>query len=521
MRRIALLALLVLLVTPFATAQLNPLQSHGAPTGTCVGSQTDVDIDSGNIYTCKLDIWTLNGSTQSFGLKLRRLATTALTSNPLINPPLIVTPAWVANTAYVIGQVVTNGGHQYFCEVGGTSAASGGPAGVGVAPITDNTVTWFYFGDPPITASNALAPAITTNTTRPSGLTTDYSLLANAGLFMISSGHPIAQAGTTFCIAAVSRTSTGNCGNSINFSATYWSASVMTDAPKFVIRTNNATSATFRIIVNGQYLNLSGTVPAAANPSYNMVDYTNAGGRLPRLVTFECEQVCGLAGITVSPADSVWLPPSNDNVRAIFVGDSITLGSNVQVTAMDYPHVVCKLLGWNDCWNVALGATGYIANDAGNGFNFLGSITDVTNYAPNIVIVMGGTNDSGNSATVITAAVLKYLQALRAALPTVPIIVCGIANSQGATATNINAENAILAGFNQFADSNSFFIPIVTDSTLSGPWFTGSGNVTAPSGSGNNDSYGYTASHFTQSGYTYLATKIATYIRTNILPLIP
>jgi hypothetical protein len=39
--------------------------------------------------------------------------------------------AWTGNTAYVIGQTVTNGPEIYKCTVGGTSASSGGPTGTG------------------------------------------------------------------------------------------------------------------------------------------------------------------------------------------------------------------------------------------------------------------------------------------------------------------------------------------------------------------------------------------------------
>lgn len=52
-------------------------------------------------------------------------------------------PAWAGTTAYLLGDFVTNGIHQYKCTVAGTSAASGGPTGQG-GTITDGTVTWEY-----------------------------------------------------------------------------------------------------------------------------------------------------------------------------------------------------------------------------------------------------------------------------------------------------------------------------------------------------------------------------------------
>lgn len=54
--------------------------------------------------------------------------------------------AWVATTAYVVGDVRTNSSKIYRCITAGTSAGSGGPTGTGT-DITDGTVHWRYLGD--------------------------------------------------------------------------------------------------------------------------------------------------------------------------------------------------------------------------------------------------------------------------------------------------------------------------------------------------------------------------------------
>ena len=56
-----------------------------------------------------------------------------------------VSTAWVASTAYTVGQTVANGGNAYLCTTSGTSAGSGGPSGTGTS-IADNTVVWSYIG---------------------------------------------------------------------------------------------------------------------------------------------------------------------------------------------------------------------------------------------------------------------------------------------------------------------------------------------------------------------------------------
>lgn len=66
------------------------------------------------------------------------------------NATLVALSAWLVNTAYALGDRVTNGGapaRVYQAVVGGTSALVGtGPSGTG-SSIVDATVTWSYVGD--------------------------------------------------------------------------------------------------------------------------------------------------------------------------------------------------------------------------------------------------------------------------------------------------------------------------------------------------------------------------------------
>lgn len=499
------------------------------PFGSCSSSTVPVlpyiNLASGAISDCTAGIWVRRvpvTQTNTLGTKLRRLAAAALNNNPLVNPPLTPPAAWQASTAYTIGTVVTNdSGKNYFCITAGTSAGSGGPTGVGAAVIVDNTASWFYFNVTTTTAAATTAPTVTVSTSQPSGLSTRTAYGVTPTAFFPSGGPPLNVFGSgsssDWGIAPNSAPAApSNCGASFTRSGSQTRWSFMTDAPDFAIVTNNNNNAPWRLLVDGQYITISATEGTnAGSPVYYELNYTAAGGRIPRKVTIEAAFCWPLIGVNTTATDSVWAPPATDNLRAIFVGDSITAGAiGNNIPSLDYPSQVGKFLGWNDVWNEGVGGTGYIASSGGTQFSFLGRITDVTNYSPDIIIVMGGTNDSGNSATVITAAVLTYLQALRAALPYTPIVVTGIANSQSANATNINAENAILAAFTAFGDANSYFFPIVTDPN--GAWFTGTGNIAAPNGTGNNDVYGDSPPHLSQGGYTYLAQKVTAQLRTII-----
>lgn len=66
--------------------------------------------------------------------------------------PTLTVNGWVANTVYSQYAIASANSNIYMCEVGGTSAASGGPSGTGSA-IADNTVTWSHVMALPGTAS--------------------------------------------------------------------------------------------------------------------------------------------------------------------------------------------------------------------------------------------------------------------------------------------------------------------------------------------------------------------------------
>lgn len=456
---------------------------------------------------------------ETLGQKLRRLEWAARGYNPLILPSLMSVPAWRPTSSFVVGQVVANNSLNYICSVGGTSAASGGPTGTGAGPITDGGVTWFFFGF----TNNANAPTVpmvSVSGSLPNGLTLAYPIPASAANFFFSGGVPFLKNGIEYSFPGVTEPSNSNAsptGSNYGLSVTFY-----TDAPKFAIAQSNENTIPWRIIVDGQYISISGTVGSgAANPTYNVVDFS--GVRKSRKITFEATAAWQFAGVACGPNDTVWLPDASDNVRAIVVGDSLAAGASMVngpspiIGRGDWPSQIGKYLGWNDPWNSSAGGTGYI-NNASTKDNYIQRVTDVTGNAPNIVIVEGGANDTGSSAANVQAAALAYFQSVRSSLATVPIIVLGIPTPGGPTAPSISTENAVSAAVTQFADALTFFIPVAT---AANPWLTGTGTVVAPSGTGNCDVYtGVDNVHPTQAGIDYLAARIANAVR-NVIQLIP
>jgi lysophospholipase L1-like esterase len=454
---------------------------------------------------------------ESIGQKLRRLESAARWNNPILNVALMSVPAWRPNTNFVAGQVVTNNSLNYICSSGGQSAASGGPTGTGPAAIIDAGVTWFFYG---VTgnANSPTVPMVNVAASLPGGLSLTYPIPASAGVFYFSGGVPFLKNGFEYSFPCV--TEPGNANASTTASNYALSVSFVTDAPKFAIAQVNNNTLPWRIIVDGQYISISGTVGSSgANPSYNIVDFTNAGGRKARKITIECTQAWQFAGVACGPTDKVWAPDSSDNIRAIVVGDSLVSGSaqGPFIGRLDWPSQIGKYLGWSDVWNSGSGGTGYI-NNAGTKDNFIQRVADVTGNAPDLVLIEGGTNDSGFSAANVQAAVLAYLQSIRSSLTTVPIIVLGLLSAGGPSAATISTENAVAAGVTQFADALTFFVPVAT---AANPWLTGTGTVSVPTGTGNCDNYtGPDATHPTQAGIDYFASRIANAVR-NVIQQIP
>src|SRR5262249_46603370 len=151
----------------------------------------------------------------------------------------------------------------------------------------------------------------------------NYPIPSFANKFFFSGGAPYLLNGFVYSFPGVTEPSNSNAsltGSNYGLSVTFW-----TDAPKFAIAQENQNTIPWRVIINGQYATLAGTVGSAgANPSYDIFDFS--GVRMPRKVTIESMQAWQFAGVATGPTDTVWAPSSGDNVRMIVVGDSLSAG---------------------------------------------------------------------------------------------------------------------------------------------------------------------------------------------------
>lgn len=445
---------------------------------------------------------------ETLGAKLRRLAKTAELGNPLDRAPWVVPAAWVASTAYTLGDVVSNGGSWFVCCTSGTSAGSGGPTVITNGNAnTDGTAAWTYLGSPTLSASDALAPTVTSSITNPSatypnvynpGVTPNFfRAYGGAGSTYRTNHWNI----TTFNEAAAAPTSRGASG------------AFMTDALEFAFFVPSNAGAV-RLLINGRYYSLSAFNFGGAD-TWVTVKFSTYGGRQMRLIEIEGNKSLSYVGaVRVTANDQVIPPPTVDDVRAVFISDSIMAGSayGPWQAGGTAPRRVGKLLGWTDPWNMSSGGTGYV-NPGASLYTYGQRIAEALTRNPDIWVFMGSTNDIGQSG--VQAAALAAFQAIRAGGSTAPIIVLGVWSLNNAGVTT--AESSVSAAVTQFADGKTYFIPIFADPLL--PWVTGSWNNSANTSSTNAGMYiAGDATHPADIGTDYLSRRIARAIKTSVLP---
>ena len=478
-------------------------------------------VDIGNIVTAETNPVTgrieisLDGRNPEFKDKLLRLAAKADMGNSLIRPPLVVPPAWEADTAYVVRNVVANAGGWYICTTAGTSASSGGPTTVTSSqPVADGTAAWVFIGGAMASASDPAAPTVAYTASTPSGLTSFYQPIANPSVFRKLGAKTYTYATSYWGVETFFRkASTGyNMGARIEF---------MTDAPKFAIAFTNGPGPV-RVFIDDQLYNINGLNGfSAGTPTYAVLDFGTV--RKSRKVTVQGSSY-NFGGVRVDPLSQVWKSPTDDDLRAVIISDSIftdSAQSSLQCGECT-GNILAKLLGWNDVWNFCRGGTGYVNPGASSDYTFSERVPEGITLNPDIWIFAGTTNDppstavSGKTVADVTVNALKAWQQIRASGSRSPIIVFGVWPINNAANITL-IESALQSAVTQFNDPMTFYIPLQGDSVL--PILTGAWNNAALSSSVNNTLYLSADSlHPTDLGMRYLAERLANKIKTLVYP---
>lgn len=454
---------------------------------------------------------------ESTGAKLRRLSAHARTADPYALPALASPRAWVASTAYLIGAVVTNGGSAYICVIAGTSAASGGPTTTLANTQTDGTVSWGYMGPTAALVADSRAPAYSSSATAPGAPITNVFTPGTAPGFFSVYGATGSNASGSLTLTRFNQTSAGSAATG-DARISFW-----TDAPKFCIDVAGSTGGSnlLRVRIDGQFYS-QGNLDVSAATSFHTFDFAAAGGRRPRHIDLEFGRTATFRGLRVNTLDQVWASSAVDSVRAVWISDSLFAGSAYGPFTQSVPQIGGAKLGWRDNWNLSIGGTGWVNPGASSYLTFGQRVPQALALNPDVWVFAGSINDVTYTAAQVTAAALSAFQAIRAGGSQAPVIVFGLwsVDTAGRTQAQMAAtEAAVQAAVTQFADplGKTYFIPITADPVL--PWITTANNNSTRTTSTNltqivsND-----GTHPTEYGTLYYAERIASAIRSNVLP---
>lgn len=300
----------------------------------------------------------------------------------------------------------------------------------------------------------------------------------------------------------------------------------MTDAPKFEIVTT-AYSQTIRVLVDGKIASAAPIVMSFKNDvGYRLlVDFTQGGTittgtRKARKIRVEMGGNCHFGGVTVTKADSVWVPIDANAVKGLVLGDSYIQGTPTQnpligLGSANYDgmaNIVGDLLGWDENVVTGLASTGYLANTgttAGTSPRWGARMSDFTGPQPNVILAFGSINDQTFTTTALEAEVTAFWTQMVAALPNTIMFVTGLQSpkdSQNVANWNTAVKNGVAA----VGSPNLFFIDMRSPT----PWVFGTGDAATPTGNGNADVItGTDTIHPSMEGHVYYAYKLADAIR--------
>lgn len=270
------------------------------------------------------------------------------------------------------------------------------------------------------------------------------------------------------------------------------------DGTTLEINFKNYSSNFWQVYVDGQAIASSAT-QGNGTPQLAILPITFAT-RAPRLIEFISGNPLGK--IRTAVTDTIWKPAPLTGPRCIILGDSYTGGTGADAPGITHwVQKFASIMGWPDTWSAGVGGSGYL--NPGTGTTFRSRVAaDVSANNPDIVIVVGGHNDSTYTPAAIQAEAQLLFQAIKQGSPAAKLIVVGPLGAPNAQSTYSAMQSAIFSAAQGYAN--------LTVDTVTKSWFTGTGYQGATNGSGNCDYYIYTDNiHPSQAGHEYIARRIA------------
>jgi hypothetical protein len=460
----------------------------------------------------------VNVNAETWATRIRRLRTAAKNNNPIESPRLIGSIPWTTGVAVNAGDLRSNAGLVYQAAGSGTTGATP-PTGAG---NSDDTVTWFYVGKQTAPVITAAAYASHNASYTNNYLVTADNYIDGHGAFRWRGGAPTTIFGSNVeavMVAADQAPASGDISGT-TFRLTGGKSTFVFEGTICEVQVFDNVPRTVSIIVDGRYID--GQVSTTSSNKFFTIDFTNvsagvginsATGVQKHEITIEWPLKMCFSGVRCLPTHSVSYPQIADNFSCAIIGDSQIAGSGDIVTTQDaFANQLMHLMGLPDMMLCGIGGTGIVAPNASTPYigHAVADLRRLDAFRPlGLIIVQHSQNDINNTAG-LPAAALALFKALRAAFPSVPILVQGMITGAGINSPLAKSTETIVANtvtaLQNAGDSLIYFYPCATDPQ--GQWISGTGNTGATTGSGNSDiNMSTDNAHLNSVGHTYWARR--------------
>ena len=373
-----------------------------------------------------------------------------LNSTPFVAPPYVAPLsgllAWTANTIYAAGQPVLNPKSQVVTVLANfTSGASYDATKFSPSPdatygfraaapnlLRPHPVGGLVMGTPPTVAQSVGGAA--------SAITAFVSIAPlDTRVTFLGCGTPQNAKDFPYSLFAYTNNVYPNpnlvtlAGNPIAGSAgSYYRISFGFDGLTFEFKLQGAyANGNYRVRVNGQRATGAVVTGVSDGQQYLVkVTFATAG---PRAIEIEMIQA-PFGGLNIGPTDNIWQLPRFDGPRALWLGDSFIGGSGTLNQVNSFATTASDLLGWEPFLS-GVGGTGLL--NAGTAVTARSRVgTDVTPWAPDVIVDAMGHNDTGSTQSAITSEATLLYQALQAGSPRALVIALGPLPSQAADSSS-------------------------------------------------------------------------------------
>lgn len=233
--------------------------------------------------------------------------------------------------------------------------------------------------------------------------------------------------------------------------------------------------------------------------SYAQVSFPDARLRTVRVYL----QIMDFGGIDVPTGSLLQVPSAGAPLGVAVLGDSWVEGAAGDDSSTPWPAVMTAGMGW-DYYSCGQGGTGYLT--AGIFYPYTNSerLDAIGDASPDLVVVTGGVNDRGESASDVETAATEVLSGLSSRLPTTPVVVVGPPPLQEPPeATLVAVRDGVKAAALAAGNVIEFVDP------LAERWFYGTGKLGSPTGDGITDiAIRADGVHATQVGEILFAQRV-------------